>query len=333
MLRIIPATVALVTSSFVAISGCADDAASIAAQGGGPPRARRAAPALAGGNCVVQYGRPRSLGAVDDKRISESSGIARSLLRDGAFWTHNDGNTPRLYCIDKDGETLAIIKLDGAQFDDCEDIAAFTRGGKNYLLYADTGDNDHTRSQYRLHLFEEPQPEDIAPAKVTGKGKKKGKGKGKAKPQDVSLTMTIPFRFSDGSRNCEAVAVDPTSGKVYLATKEEVQASRVYELELPAAAPAQPLEARLVARLDVPSVAAMDISPDGRRAIVLTDTAAIEFARGADEGWPAAFARQPCLVPTPPRKNGESICFGSDGRTLYLSSEGDREPLWEIPVQ
>jgi hypothetical protein len=80
-------------------------------------------------------------------------------------------------------------------------------------------------------------------------------------------------------------------------------------------------------------VAAMDISPDGRRAVVLTDTAGFEFTRGADEGWPAAFGRDPCLVPTPPRKNGESICYGADGKALYLTSEGDREPLWEIPAE
>jgi hypothetical protein len=318
------------------LAGCGNEATSVVAQGGGQAGSNKAAGSAAvrvtaSGDCVVKYGRPRSLGKVDDKRISESSGIARSLLREGSFWTHNDGDSPRLYCVDKEGETLAVVKLEGAEFVDCEDIAAFTRGGMNYLLYADTGDNEFKRSEYRLHLFEEPQPMENAPGKAKGKGK--GKGKGKAKPQDVSVTMTIPFRFPDGPTDCEAVAVDPTSGKVYLATKEESRGSRVYELDLPANTPARPLEARLVARLEMRSVAAMDISADGRRAVVLTDTAAFLFARGPDEGWPAAFKRQPCLVPTPPRKNGESICFGSDGRTLYLSSEGDREPLWEIPAE
>ena len=314
-----------------ALVGCGDEMTPALAQSGGQAGSRTSSIAI-GADCPIKYGRPHSLGAVDDKRISESSGIARSLLREGAFWTHNDGNTPRLYCIDKDGETLAIIKLDGAEFVDCEDIAAFTRGGKNYLLYADTGDNDRNRSEYRLHLFEEPPLADNVKAKSDGKGKgKKGKGKGKAKPQDVPITMTIRFRFSDGSQDCEAVAVDPISGKIYLATKESSRASRVYELDLPAAAPARPLEAKVVSRLEMRSVAAMDISPDGRRAVVLTDTGAFEFSRGADEAWPAAFNREPCQVPTPPRKNGESVCFGADGKTLYLTSEGDREPLWEIP--
>jgi hypothetical protein len=333
MSRSIP--VAPLAVLLLALTGCGDEMTSRVAQSGAQADSQQASgiaanSAAAGRDCPVKYGRPRSLGKVDDKRISESSGIARSLLREDAFWTHNDGNTPRLYCIDKDGETLAIVKLDGDEFVDCEDIAAFTRGGKNYLLYADTGDNEFKRSEYRLHLFEEPQPTDNVKSK--GKGKGRGKGKGKAKPQDVPVAMTIPFRYPDGPQDCEAVAVDPTSGKIYLATKEQSRASRVYELDLPATEPAKPLEARHVARLDMRTVAAMDISPDGRRAVVLTDTAGFEFTRGAGEGWPAAFGREPCLVPTPPRKNGEAICYGADGQSLYLTSEGDREPLWEIPA-
>ena len=117
-----------------------------------------------------------------------------------------------------------------------------------------------------------------------------------------------------------------------LATKEKVQSTKVYELTLPAQPPARPLEAKLVARLDVPLAAAMDISPDGRRAMLLTDRAAFEFSRAADEDWPTAFNRPPCRLPTPPRKNGESICYGADGKTLYLTSEGRGEPLWEIPA-
>jgi hypothetical protein len=173
-------------------------------------------------------------------------------------------------------------------------------------------------------LFEEPQ--------LTG---------GTKKPQRVTVGMTISFRYPDGAHNCEAVAVDPTSGKVYLATKEEAQSTRIYELDLPAMHQTPgvrdgtrnvPATAKLVARLDVRLAAAMDISPDGLRAMLLTDRAAFEFSRTADEDWPAALNRSPCRLATPPRQNGESICYGADGKTLYLTSEGRGEPLWEIPA-
>jgi hypothetical protein len=275
----------------------------------------------ASGSCsVVRYGQPRALANFDDKRISESSGIARSIVYDSCFWTHNDGKTPRLYLINKEGATVAVVKLELAagadEFLDCEDIGSFLLDGKPYLLYADTGDNERNRREYALHLIEEPQ---------------ELKERGTKKPQNVAVAMTIPFRFPDGSNDCEAMAVDPTTCKVYLMTKER-NASTIYELDLPASAPKQPLVARRIARIDTPMVAAMDMSPDGRRAIVLTDRAAYEFARGADEGWDKAFRRQLCRLQMPARGNGEAICYGADGKTLYLTSEGSGEPLWEIPV-
>ena len=116
------------------------------------------------------------------------------------------------------------------------------------LLYADTGDNDLTRSEYQLYLVEEPQ----------AKGDHK-------KPHDVDVAMSIPFRYPDGPHNCEAAAVDPQLFTVYLATKEPSHGTKVYELELPATRPEKPLVAlRFVTRLDFGRTAAMDISPDGK---------------------------------------------------------------------
>jgi hypothetical protein len=181
--------------------------------------------------------------------------------------------------------------------------------------YADAGDNERERRTYQLHLFEEPR--------IEGSTKK---------PQRAAVKATIPLRYPDGSQDCEAVGVDPTSGKVYLATKEAVRSTKIYQLELPAEPPEQLLMAKLVARLDIRSAAAMDISPDGRRAMLLTDRAAFEFSRADGEEWPSAFRRSPCRLETPPRQNGESICYGDDGKSLYLTSEGVREPLWEIPA-
>jgi hypothetical protein len=139
----------------VVLAGCGAQAVPGAAQERGSNGPTVAA---ATGDCgVVKYGRPREVGQFADKRVDESSGIARSLLRKDCFWTHNDGNTPRLYCIDKAGEIVGLIRLQGAEFEDCEDVASFSREGKHYLLYGDVGDNDLNRGEYRLHLFEEPE--------------------------------------------------------------------------------------------------------------------------------------------------------------------------------
>ena len=76
----------------------------------------------------------------------------------------------------------------------------------------------------------------------------------------------------------------------------------------------------------------MDISPDGLRAVVLTYGHAREYARRADESWSKAFARKERIIVMPRRKQGESICYGEDGKTLYLTSEGKSQPLWEVPL-
>ena len=35
----------------------------------------------------------------------------------------------------------------------------------------------------------------------------------------------------------------------------------------------------------------------------------------------------------PVRVQGEAICYGQDGKTLYLTSEKRPTPLWEVPVK
>jgi len=74
----------------------------------------------------------------------------------------------------------------------------------------------------------------------------------------------------------------------------------------------------------------MDVSPDGRRMVLLTYGDAFEFQRGEEETWSAALKRRPRKLTMPLRLQGESLCYGSDGRTLYLTSEKLPTPLWEV---
>ncbi len=278
----------------------------------------------------VRYDLPKKLGIVRNDRLQEASGLARSWTHPDCFWAMNDNTGgPRLFLIDRDGELAAAYKVDTAQQNDWEGLASFTRGGKNYLLIADTGDNDQNRDDCRLYLLEEP-------AVIS---KKKGSGA-------LDVATTISFRYSDGPHNCESVAVDPIAGKIYLVTKERKKSCRVFELPLPELVPRsdnatppadsvqRPWIARPIATLSIPTAVAMDISPDGRRAIVLSDEAhAYEFERGEKQSWAEAFAVPPRAIEMPKRKQGESICYGPDGKSLYLHSEGQNQPLWEVPAK
>src|SRR5690606_35887206 len=93
---------------------------------------------------------------------------------------------------------LATWRVEGAENTDWEDLAAFRFEGRDWLLVADTGDNGGLRRTLQLHVFEEP-------ARVAD---------GVLRP-----AWTIVFRWPDGPRDCEAVAVDPVRGEVLLVSK------------------------------------------------------------------------------------------------------------------
>ncbi|MBN2339286.1 MAG: hypothetical protein JXP48_12170 [Acidobacteria bacterium] len=284
------------------------------------PACRTAAgPALPEPGPAPQYGPARELARILDPRIDESSGLTASVRYRDAFWTHNDsGDSARVFLIDRRGRTLGVVRLEGVTAFDWEDIASYRAAGEGWILVADVGDNSRRRETGVLHLLREPV------IRVPGEGEE-------APILEVEPDLEIRFRYEDGPRDCEAVAVDATESAIYLLSKELV-ACRVYSLPVPPPGSAGPHVARFVAEIRLPYPNAMDISPDGRRAVVLTYGDAHEFTRAEGEPWARAFSRAPRVIKAPVRPQGEAICYGPDGRTLYLTSENAHQPLWEIPV-
>jgi len=267
----------------------------------------------------ISYGTARKLGSLANRQIDESSGLAASRRHPGVFWTHNDsGDDARLYAFDLKGKDRGSCVVSGIHAYDWEDIASFTMDGKSYLLVGDCGNNGMAAAVHMLYLVEEPP---LDPA-------------GGVAVREVPVVQTIHFAYEDDFRNCEAIAVDPTSRTILLATKEWLLHSHIYAMAWPKNDPKKATTARKIATLTaVPLVTAMDVSPDGRRAIVLTYANAYQYVREAGEDWAKAFSRPGRMVVMPTRIQGESICYGLDGRTLYLTSEKLPTPLWEVPVQ
>ncbi len=268
------------------------------------------------------YGPGRRLCELASKAVDESSGLACSRRKPGCFWTHNDsGDNAILYLFDSQGRDLGSCTLADVVAFDWEDIASFQRHGKPYLLVGDVGNNGRAADIQILYLVEEPPLDSAHRVQV----------------DQVAVAQEIFYSYEDDHRDCEALAVDPSSDTIVLVTKERADACYVYQLPWPRpqprSQPAKALSAKRIATLKIPPVTAMDISPDGRRAVVLTYASAYEFARRDHEDWAAAFARKPREIIVPERIQGESICFGLDGETLYLTSENRPTPLIEIPVQ
>ena len=266
----------------------------------------------------IPYAPGRKLSVLANKAVDESSGLACSRTTPGLFWTHNDsGDDARIYLFDSQGRDLGSTRLRGVFAFDWEDIFSFTENGKSYLMICDVGNNGRAAGVQPIYLIEEPAID-----------------RERGVVQDAtSVVREIHVAYEDDHRDCEAVAVDPTTKTILFATKEKKSGSLVYALKWPEPNPKRAFAARRIATLDVPPATAMDISPDGLRAVVLTYRDAYEYVREVSEDWSQGFSRPARVIVMPERIQGESICYGPDGKTLYLTSEKVPTPLFEIGVE
>ena len=280
-------------------------------------QARRAALAPPDGPHTIHYGQPHQLAVLACRSLDESSGLAISRRVAGLFWSHNDSDTDaRLYLFDRQGRDLGSCALKEVRAFDWEDMASFVWDGKPYLLVADTGNNNLAAAVHMLHVVEEPPVDPQRGVLV----------------REVPVVQTIYFSFDDDFRNCEAVGIDPTDRTILLVSKERGPQCHAYVLAWPKDPTNKAQVARRVATLHMRQVTGMDVSPDGRRAVVVTYNNAFEFVRQPGQTWAQALARPPREISMPDRAQGEAVCFGEDGMTLYLTSERLPTPLWEVPV-
>jgi hypothetical protein len=282
-------------------------------------------------------------GPLADTKIAEASGLALSRRRDDLLWTLNDGaRKPRLYALGTDGRDRGRVRVEGAEPADWEGLAAFDWEGRSYLAVADTGDNFSWRRSAALLVIEEPQ--------LAGERFSPG--------ATARVAWSFRFRFEDGPRDCEALAVDPEQPRALLLSKR-TEPPVLYELPLRPDEPGGdgPGESgrpapRMARRLgEVPGIppptradveearwlgryrampTGLDLSPDGELAAVVTYKDAYLFTRADGEGWAAAFARPPERIPLPPMRQAEAIAFAADGRTLFVTSEGRPAPLFRL---
>lgn len=257
-----------------------------------------------------------------DGSIDESSGVDRSCLRPSAIWTHNDsGGKNRAYLVDlKTGDTVGKVELKSSDNRDWEDISTFEIDGAAYLMICDVGDNMKKRKHCQLCIVPEPDFDD---------------SKDTVKSDDW---LNIEFRYEDGPRNCESVAVDVTNRKILLLEKIYPEAEGtpgIYELPLPEElkGPKQTLIAKRVGQIKTKNLTGMDISDDGRRVTVRNYPQAWVYEKEQDQTWAELLGGkppQPLMLPLQPQ--GEGICFSSDGKSVLLSSERVKQPIWRMPI-
>jgi hypothetical protein len=272
-------------------------------------------------------GGARLSGLLVDPQLDEISGLAASRRHRDVLWMHDDGGNPeRLFAIDLLGQRRATFRLEGVPKTDWEDIAAFELDGRAYLLIADVGDNGGLRRTLQLHVVEEP-----------------------ARLENARLepAWSIAFRWPDGARDCEAVAVDVARRQILLISKkrqppelfalplrpegtELLTATRVGELAgvpQPDARERErwPRRSKLQAQ-----VTATDISPDGRTLAVMTYRYLLLYPRGPRQSWRSAIAASPDVRTLPALPQPEALGWSRDGRTLFATGEFVPAPVYRI---
>lgn len=272
----------------------------------------------------IELGQRRTLGRFDSPVINESSGLAASLRFPGHYWTHNDnGKVGGLFLVDKSGKLKAHVQIADAPFRDWEAIDVCRIDGQSYLTLADVGDNALQYETCRLHVFREPELDlsEVSDEPVRHK---------------VEQKATIEFSYPDGPQDCEAMAVDDDSRTIVLVSKRRTATERLMLHTVPwrLESTSKPTVAtRLETDINHSMVTGMDISPDGRLAVLRSYTSMWIYQRDADQGWQQAFATPPAGTLLPLQRQGEAVCFSEDGNSVLLSSEGVGSAIWQIDLE
>ena len=232
----------------------------------------------------------REVFTFSDPAIVEASAL---VVQDGLFITTNDsGDTGRIFAVDDSGRTVGTTDWS----DDPEDAEALAPAGDGYVWVGDIGDNAARRTSV-----------EIARVPI-------GREKQSVVPAEYHLT------YPDGATDAETLISDPTTGRLYIASKN------VFGGQLYAAPedldPAGQNRMKAVGRvLKVATDGAF--FPDGKHLIIRNYTSAVVYA------WPSM--RPVGRLALPQQRQGEGVAVAEDGR-VYVSSEGPRAPVLEVTL-
>ena len=249
------------------------------------------------------------------EHITEASGAAISAKDNEFLWVVNDsGGTNEIHLVQSDGIPRGSVKIEGASNHDWEDLAGFSLNGEDFLMIADTGDNDSRRDFCTLYVVREPNlPKN-----------------GKSISGEIALAWKIEFSWEGDPRDCESIAIDTKERKIILISKRN-SPPEVHEL------PLRPITKKAVTkkigitRVIAPSLGfikirnqptAMDICADGSRAVLATYYGLFVFDREKGKTWSDVFAGKSHTPIRHGLAQAEAVALSADGRLILTLSEG-----------
>jgi hypothetical protein len=273
---------------------------------------------------------PVLAGTLERSELRETSGIAASRRDSNILWAINDGgNSPVLYAFGNDGKDHGAVFLKDINNRDWEDLASFVLDGIPYLIIADIGDNDAKRAFCVLYILREPKVTYPFSTNI---------------PR-VRISKVIKFRYEDGPKDSEALAVDEKTRQICIISKR-VKPPALYTLSLEENPPKAVQTARRISQINTllsPTLqdikkdplfghfgaqpTAMDISRIDGSIALLTYKRAYWFKREADESLEKCLSRDPEIIDFSALRQAEAISFAPNGRDLLITTEKRPAPL------
>jgi hypothetical protein len=225
-----------------------------------------------------------------DPEIIESSGLA--VVGPWLVTTNDSGDTGRVFVVGPDGATVGTTAWSAEP----RDVEALAPGGADEVWVGDIGDNSAVRDSIRV--TEVPVG-------------------------DRSIDADVPsyeLVYPDGARDAESLLVDPTTGRLYVATKEVFGG-----LLFSAPATLDPDGPNRLTEIGEVLPIATDgaFFPDGRHLVIRGYNAAVVY------GFPSLEAVG--RVDLPSQQQGEGIAVTSEG-DLLISTEGQGTDVLRVPL-
>jgi len=159
------------------------------------------------------------------------------------------------------------------------------------------------------------------------------------KQTDIGSTITIPanqisqyqIHWPEFSYDCEALAVEPETGDIYLFTKDRENAiSEVYRYPAPQNTE-EVFTLEHVTTLEMFWITGADISPDGSTLALTNKQEAFAWLKDEGSSWADHLLQnpQPCLLQLEEEEQREAIAATNTG--YWTVSECKKCPIWFYP--
>ncbi|WP_437571581.1 cell wall anchor protein [Sorangium sp. So ce542] len=260
-----------------------------------------------------------TVGSLTSTDIVEISGLAASRVNPGILYAHSENNA-NFVAIQKTNAAVVGSYVAGVSPWDWEDIATGPCPAGSCIFMGDIG---------RISGHPLPYPTTFAVVRMKEPNLAAGETSGTVSGD------RFPFQYPDTPQNAEALMVHPTTGDIYVVTKEGTTGiSKVYKFPSPLPAPGTLSTLIHVADLQMPlgpdenfrSVTAGTIHPCADRFLLRTYRAVYEYRAPAGAGFEAAFSASPVALTDTVEGQGESIEYEADGSGYFTMTEREAAP-------